>query len=32
MGKCVEAALQETLGAEWLIRARAESRYHADLY
>src|SRR4029079_18755205 len=26
MGKCVEAALQETLGAEWLIRARAESR------
>lgn len=32
MGKCVEAVLHAALGAEWLTQARAQGRYHADLY
>lgn len=32
MGKAVEATLQASLGAEWIAAARADGRYHADLY
>ncbi|CAN5216701.1 sulfite reductase subunit alpha [soil metagenome] len=32
MGKAVEAAIDAALGEEWRITARAEGRYHADLY
>lgn len=32
MGKEVEAAMERALGTEWVETARAEGRYHADLY
>jgi len=32
MGKAVEAALDDALGGEWRTTARADGRYHADLY
>lgn len=32
MGKAVEAALAQALGAQWLEAARAAGRYHSDLY
>ncbi|HEX7857218.1 MAG TPA: NADPH cytochrome P450 oxidoreductase family protein [Sphingobium sp.] len=32
MGKEVEAAVEQALGAAWVAAARAAGRYHADLY
>ncbi|HEX7821978.1 MAG TPA: NADPH cytochrome P450 oxidoreductase family protein [Sphingobium sp.] len=32
MGKAVEAALEQALGAAWVGAARAAGRYHTDLY